>query len=125
MHNSDAIIDFSQIVNAFVSVLSSEGYFSDLQSSSNMSLVVSKLPIFLKEQWFAFLERGTSVANLVTFRGWLQQKAVVHERLLMSSGKQEQSELKAPDKIKKHTVFAANTSSSTPNNVLSRLSRCP
>ena len=119
MHNSDAIIEFSQIVNAFVSVLSSEGYFSDLQSSSNMSLVVSKLPINLKGQWFAFLERGTSVANLVTFRDWLQQKAVVHGRLLMSSGKQERSELKAPGKIKKHTVFATNTSSSTPNNALS------
>ena len=86
-----------------------------------MSLVVSILPINLKEQSFAVLERGTSVANLVTFRDWLRQKAVVHERLLMSSGKQERSELKAPEKIKKHIVFAANTSSSTPNNALS----CP
>ena len=123
MHNSDVIIEFSQIVNAFVSVLSSEGCFSDLQSSSNTFLVVSKLPIKLNEQWLAFLERCTSVTNLVTFRDWLQQKAVVHERLLMSSGKQERSELKAPEKtkIKKHTVFAANTSSSTPNKALS----CP
>ena len=83
-----------------------------------MSLVVPKLPIKLKEQWFSFLERGTTVANLVTFRECLQQKAVVHERLLMSSGKRERSEIKASGKIKKHTVFAANTSSSTPNNAL-------
>ena len=90
-----------------------------------MPLVVSKLPSNLKEHWFAFLERGNFVANLVTFRDWLQQKAVVHERLLMSSGKQERHELKAAEKTKKHTVFAANTSISTPNNTLSCLSRGP
>ena len=52
MHNSTSIIEFSQVVNSFVSVLSAENFFGDLQSSSNLSLVVSKLPINLRESWF-------------------------------------------------------------------------
>ena len=84
MHNSASIIEFSQVVNSLVTVLSAEKVFSDLQSSSNLSLVVSKLPINLRESWFGFIERY-SVVNLNTFRDWLQQKASVHERLLMSN----------------------------------------
>ena len=49
MHNSASIIEFAQVVNSFVSVLAAENFFSDLQSSSNLSLVVSKLPINLRE----------------------------------------------------------------------------
>ena len=92
MHNSEAIIEFSQAVDAFVSVLSSEQYFSDLQSSSNLSLLVSKLPINLREQWFAFTENSKSAVNLVSFRDWLQKKAMIHERLLLSSTKTEKCE---------------------------------
>ena len=89
MHNSESIIEFSQAVDAFVSVLSSEQYFSDLQSSSNLSLLVSKLPINLREQWFAFTENSKSAVKLVSFRDWLQKKAMIHERLLLSSTKTE------------------------------------
>ena len=84
MHNSASIFEFSQVVNSFVSVLSAEKFFSDLQSSSKLSLVVSKLPLNLRESWFGFIER-LSFVNLITFRDWLQQKASVHERLLMSN----------------------------------------
>ena len=56
MHNSASIIEFSQVVNRFVSVLSAEKIFSDMQSLSNLSLVVSKLPINLRESWFGFTE---------------------------------------------------------------------
>ena len=73
----------------FVSVLLSEQYFSDLQSYSNLSLLVSKLPINLREQWFAFTENSKSAVNLVSFRDWLQKKAMIHERLLLSSTKTE------------------------------------
>ena len=71
-------------MKSFVSVLSAAKFFSDLQCLSNLSLVVFKLPIKLHESWFGFFERF-SVVNLITFRDWLQQKAAVHERLLMSN----------------------------------------
>ena len=65
-HNSASIIEFAQVVNSFVSLLAAENFFSDLQSSSNLSLVVSKLPIILRESWFGFVDRQ-SVVNLITF----------------------------------------------------------
>ena len=49
------MIEVSQVVNSFVSFLSAEKFFSDLQSSSSLSLVVSKLPINLRESWFVDL----------------------------------------------------------------------
>ena len=82
MHNSESILDFSQVVNSFVSVLTSENFFNDLQSTSNLSLLVSKLPINMREQWFAIVERSTTPVNLLKFRDWLQQKASIHERLV-------------------------------------------
>ena len=106
MHNSASIIEFSQVVNSFVSILSAEKFFSDLQSSSNLSFVVSKLSINLRESWFGFIERH-SVVNLITFRDWLQQKAAVHERLLMSiTSNAVQSERN--DKFRRHQVLASN-----------------
>ena len=106
MHNSASIIEFSQVANSFVSILSAEKFFSDLQSSSNLSLVVSKLPINLREFWFGFIERH-SVVNLITFRDWLQQKAAVPERLLMSNtSNAPQSEKN--DKFRRHQVLASN-----------------
>ena len=92
MHNSEAIIEFSKAVDAFVSVLSSEQFFSDLQSSSNLSLLVSKLPINLRKQWFAFTEKSKSEVNLVSFRDWLQKKAMIHERLLLSSRQKQRQQ---------------------------------
>ena len=104
MHNSASIIELSQIVNSFVSVLSAEKF--DLQSSSNLSLVVSKLPINLRESWFGFFER-IPVVNLITFRDWLQQKAAVHERLLMSNTSNvAQSEKN--DKFRRHQMLDPN-----------------
>ena len=106
MHNSASIIEFSQVVNSFVSILSAEKFFSDLQSSSNLFLVESNLPINLRESWFGFIERH-SVVNLITFRYWLQQKAAVHERLLMSNtSNAAQSEKN--DKFRRHQVLASN-----------------
>ena len=112
MHNSEAIIEFSQAVDAFVSVLSSEQYFSDLQSSSNLSLLVSKLPINLREQWFAFTENSKSAVNLVSFRDWLQKKAMILERLLLSSTITEKCEQKH-ERVRRANVFATSVSNST------------
>ena len=109
MHNSESIIEFSQVVNSFVSVLSAENFFNDLQSTSNLSLLVSKLPINLREQWFAVVERSTGPVNLLTFRDWLQQKASVHERLALTNS----SVVAKPEKfekVKKHTSFSSNVS---------------
>ena len=58
--------------------------YSELQSSNNLSLFVSKLLINLRGTWFEFTER-LLVVNLITFRDWLQRKATVHARLLMSN----------------------------------------
>ena len=125
MHNSASIIEFSQVVNSFVSVLSAEKFFSDLQSSSNLSLVVSKLPINLRESWFGFIER-LSVVNLITFRDWLQQKASVHERLLMSNTSNF-TQLEKNDKLRKHQVLASNVVKSSNNSQSAnvRKDQCP
>ena len=95
-----------------MSVLSSEQYFSDLQTSSNLSLLVSKLPINLREQWFAFTENSKSAVNLVSFRDLLQKKAMIHERLLLSSTKTEKCEQK-PERVRRANVFATSVSNST------------
>ena len=125
MHNSASIIEFSQVVNSFVSVLSAEKFFSDLQSSSNLSLVVSKLPIILRESWFGFIER-LSVVNLITFRDWLQQKAAVHERLLMSITSNF-AQLEKNVKLRKHQVLASNVVKTSNNNQSAnvRKDQCP
>ena len=126
MHNSASIIDFSQVVNSFVSVLSAEKCFSDLQSSSNLSLVVSKLPFNLRESWLGFIER-LSVVNLITgFRDWLQQKAAVHERLLMSNTSTF-AQLEQNDKLRKHQVLASNVVKTSNNNQSAnvRKDQCP
>ena len=125
MHNSASIIEFSQVVNSFVSVLSAEKFFSDLQCSSNLSLVVSKLPINLRESWFGFIER-LSVVNLITFRDWFQQKASVHERLLMSNTSNF-TQLEKNDKLRKHQVLASNVVKTSNNNQSAnvRKDQCP
>ena len=125
MHNSASIIEFSQLVNSFVSVLSAEKFFSDLQSSRNLSLVVSKLPINLRESWFEFIER-LSVVNLITFRDWLQQKASVHERLLMSNTSNF-AQLEKNDKLRKHQVLASNVVKTSNNNQSANVGKdqCP
>ena len=107
MHNSESILDFSQVVNSFVSVLTSENFFNDLQSTSNLSLLVSKLPINMREQWFAIVERSTTPVNLLKFRDWLQQKASIHERLVFSNSNAVQKSEKY-EKVKKQTSFSAN-----------------
>ena len=56
MHNSASKIEFSHVVNSFVSVLYAENFFSDLQCSCSLSFVVSKLPNNLRESWFGFIE---------------------------------------------------------------------
>ena len=112
MHNTEAIIEFSQAVDAFVSVLSSEQYFSDLQSTSNWSLLVSKLPINLREQWLAFTENSKSAVKLVSFCDLLQKQAMIHERLLLSSTKTEKCEQK-PEGVCRASVFATSVFNST------------
>ena len=54
MHNSASKIEFSQVLNSFNLVLSVEKFFSGLQTSSTLCLVVSKLPIILRESWIGF-----------------------------------------------------------------------
>ena len=125
MHNSASIIEFSQVVNSFVSVLSAEKLFSDLQSSSNLSLVVSKLQINLRESWFGFIER-LPVVILIAFWDWLQQKAAVHERLLMSNTSNFTLSEKN-DKLRKHQVLASNVVKTSSNKLSANVRKyqCP
>ena len=48
-----------------------------------MCMVVSKLPINVRESLIDFIERLSDVF-LFAFRDWLQQKTAVHERFMMS-----------------------------------------
>ena len=125
MHNSASIIEFSQVVNSFVSVLSAEKFFSDLQSSSSLSLVESNLPFILRESWFGFIEL-LPVVNLITFRDWLQQKAAVHERLLMSNTSNF-ARLEKTDKLHKHQVLPSNVVKTSSNKLSAnvRKGQCP
>ena len=97
MHNSAYKIDYSQVVNSFVPVLTSENFFKNLQSPSNLSLLVSKLPINKCEQCVAIVERSTTPVKLLTSRDWLQQKASIQERLVVSNSNAVQK----PEKFEK------------------------
>ena len=73
LHNSESIIEFLLVINSFVSVLTTENMFNDLQSTINLSHLVSKVAINLLEQWFAMVECSISPLTSSTFRDWLQQ----------------------------------------------------
>ena len=60
----------------------------------------------MREQWFATVERSAAHMNMLTFRDWLQQKASIHERLLVSNSNALQKSEKF-EKVKKHTSCSA------------------
>ena len=85
---------------------------SSILLTCNLSLLVSKFPINLREQWFAFTEISKSAVNLVSFPDWLQKKAMINERLLLSSSKTDKCEHK-PERVRRANVFAPSVSNST------------
>ena len=55
MHNSESIMQYSLVVSSLVNVLAEYKYHHDLYSSSNLQLVLSKLPPNLKDKWSEYV----------------------------------------------------------------------
>ena len=54
--DSTGLISFSVIVSNFVNVLKEYKQIGDLQSSSTLYMAVDKLPQFLKEKWWFYVD---------------------------------------------------------------------
>ena len=125
MHSSSAIIDYSVAVTNLVSVFTQLDYTSDLQSASNMQLLISKLPPNLREKWFSYITSNSlDRPTVLHFDKWLQQISDTHEHML---GYQSVPTKQFPDKQKDRTqkvgTFVAN-SRQTPSNTPSVPDSC-
>ena len=79
-HDSLEILRSSRIVSGCVNVLSQNGYESDINSESVISLAVRKLPRELQNKWMTYVLRGDSInENLRVFSAWLTKIARVQD----------------------------------------------
>ena len=79
------LVEFADVVAHFINVLQLFGYINDLFSSTNLDVAVSKLLPEAKRRWFAHLENKSATKKLPTlmsFNEWLENEAVVYERLM-------------------------------------------
>ena len=88
IHDSEAIVKFSRSVAACIEVLDSMGYESDLKSSTNVEIVLRKLPPNLREKWHHHVERlRVSQPSLILLNNWLEKEATVHEEMIALNSK--------------------------------------
>ncbi len=79
IHNSESLINYSQIIASLVGVFRSLGYESDLSSVSLLNQSVSRLPPNLGVE---FTVKSRFVQPTVdTFNQWLQDLSEAHERM--------------------------------------------
>ncbi len=73
-------------MTSLVNVFRDQGYEGDLKSSSNVALVLSKLPPDLKTKWQHYLvEQEIDTPSLIKLEGWLSRQAEAHENMLAMS----------------------------------------
>ena len=91
-HDSAAIIKFSQLKTACLSVLNKYGFTGDLSSESVLNSAVRKLPPELKTKWL-FYAKGQKyqTANFSKFCEWLNDIAFVQDELFRQSSDRKQS----------------------------------
>ena len=75
----------------FVNVLQQFGYCNDLFSSSNLDMIVNKLPADIKRRWFSHIETAShrlKLPNLSELNEWPQEESLVQERMKIAATKQ-------------------------------------
>ena len=86
--DSKSLMEFADIPSNFVGVLQQFGRSNDLFSSGNLEMVTGKLPLDLRRKWFGSIEkpqnRSKPPGGLMDLNTWLQEQAIVLERLLSS-----------------------------------------
>ena len=80
MHNSEQLVDFALAVSGFVNVLQTQGFYEDLNGTTNLAIVVQKLPPNLRESWSRHVIRDKIARpTLLHFNAWLEIEADSHE----------------------------------------------
>ena len=80
MHNSEQLIEYALAVSSFMHVLQSQNYYEDLNGSTNLALVVQKLPPNLRESWSRHVVRSSlQRPTLLHFNSWLGVAVESHE----------------------------------------------
>ena len=79
-YDSSNFVIFVDTVGNFVNVLQQFGYSNDLFSSSNLDMIVNKLPADIKRRWFAHIEAASlrsKLPNLIELKEWLHKESLV------------------------------------------------
>ena len=90
-YDNSSFANFVHTVGNFVYVLHHFGYSNDFFSSSNLDMIVNKLPADIKCRWFAHTETAShrsKRSNLIELNEWLQEKSLVQERKKTAATKQ-------------------------------------
>ena len=90
-YDSSSFFIFVDTVGNFVNALQQFGYSNDLFSSSNLSMIVKKLPADIKRRWFAHIETAShrsKLTNLIELNEWLPEESLVQERMKTAATKQ-------------------------------------
>ena len=89
--DSSSFVIFVDTVGNFVNVLQQFGYSNDLFSSSNLDMIVNKLPADIKRRWFTHIETASHRSkrpNLIELTEWLQEESLVQEQMKTAATKQ-------------------------------------
>ena len=114
MHNSEQLVEYALAVSSFVHVLQSQNYYEDLNGSTNLALVVQKLPPNLRESWSRHVVRSSlQRPTLLHFNSWLGVEAESHE--YMRSTATPTPKTKPPENTKPKAVKAFASNSSAPS----------
>ena len=84
---SKSLVEFADIHSNFVGILQAFRYSNDLCSSSIFQIVTVKLLFDMRHKWFRSIGKPQNTSkqpNLMDLKTWLQELAVVQERLLSS-----------------------------------------
>ena len=79
------LVEFDDFLSNFVGVLQQFVYSTDFSSSSHSKMVTGNLPVVMRRKWLGNFENHQSrskLPSLMDLVTWLQEQAVVHERLL-------------------------------------------
>ena len=90
-YDSASFVIFVDTVGNFVNVLQQFDYSNSLFSSSNLDIIVNKLPADIKRRWFAHIETAShrsKLPNLIELNEWLQEETLVQERLKIAATNQ-------------------------------------
>ena len=112
-HDSTGLISFSVFVLNFGNVLKEFKQIGDLQSSSTLYMAVDKLPQFLKEKWWFYVDhKDEEWPDLIMFEKWLSRIAFVHEGFSAFKGERRQEDRRSTNRDKRFSKTSNFSASS-------------